>query len=58
MSKKNAKKQRLDEERHTGLSEPNPLLYTVLPRDHFLHYLAPGLTLPGKPPHRICRGRP
>ena len=56
MSKKNANKRLLDEEHHTGLSEPNPIMFT--PPNEFMYFCAPTLTLPGKPPHRICRGRP
>lgn len=56
MSKKNARKHILEEEHHTGLSEPNPVMFT--PPDPLHYFYAPVLTLPGKPPHRICRGRP
>ena len=55
MGKTNAAKRYLDEERATGLAVPNPLLYTPHP---YFSWSTPVLTLPGKPAHRICRGRP
>lgn len=56
MSKKNARKQQLDEEYHASLSVLNPIIFTM--PDSFHQFYTPALMLPGKPPHRICRGRP
>lgn len=56
MGKTNGNKRYLDEERATAGYHPvYPLLYTPHP---YFSWSAPVLTLPGKPPHRICRGKP
>ena len=55
MSKTNRRKRELQEERMTQ-GDANPMLYT---HPHpFWFFLAPVLTMPGKPPHRICKGKP
>lgn len=54
MGKSNRRKRELQRE-HQSFGDPNPLLYTS---DPWRPYMAPILTLPGKPPHRICRGKP
>lgn len=55
MAKTNRRKRDLDCEHHASAAAPNPLLYTP---DPWQSYMSPVLTLPGKPAHRICRGRP
>lgn len=54
MPKTNRRKRDLDRE-HQSEGDPNPILTTP---DPWREYVAPVVTMPGKPPHRICRGKP
>ncbi len=54
MSKTNDTKRQLQEER--GCGQPNPFIYTE--QWTWWGTVASIVTLPGKVPHRICRGRP
>lgn len=56
VSKSNRRKREFQREHATaGYHPENPLLYTPAP---VWTYMAPVLTMPGKPPHRICKGKP
>ena len=54
MTKTNRNRRYLQEE-HATTGNPNPLIYTPHP---WYPWMAPRVTLPGKVPHRICRGKP
>ena len=54
MTKTNDTKRRLQEERG-GSGQPNPFMYTE--QWTWWGTVASIVTLPGKVPHRICRGR-
>jgi hypothetical protein len=55
MTKTNRRRRELQEEhRSYGYHPPNPFIYTPSPS---WTYRAPLVTLPGKVPHRICRGK-
>jgi hypothetical protein len=54
MTKTNRRRRELQEE-HATTGRTNPIIHTPHP---WYPWMAPIVTLPGKAPHRICRGRP
>lgn len=57
MGKVNGKKRWLQVEHATGLGVPNPFIHTPVPHWSW-SWTSSVVTLPGKPPHRICKGKP